>query len=61
MTSWWSQSALVVKTGWIWLAQGWICVEDIMTEHFGPFCTIKKVKILAQYGLNVAQIRPKKG
>jgi hypothetical protein len=59
IVSWWSQSALVVKTGWIWLDQGWLGVEDIRTDHFGPFADIKKVKIGAQGCPKVAQIRAK--
>jgi hypothetical protein len=30
-----SQSALVLKTAWIWLVRGWIVVEDIGTDLFG--------------------------
>jgi hypothetical protein len=42
IASQWSESALVDKTGWVWLEQGWICVEDIITDHYGPFSVIKK-------------------
>jgi hypothetical protein len=45
IVSQWSESALVGKTGWVWLDRGWICVEDIMTDHYGPFAVIKKVNI----------------
>jgi hypothetical protein len=57
MASWSSQPALVVKTGWIWWDQGWMCLEDIMTDHFGPFAVIKKVKI----GANMVQMMTKLG
>jgi hypothetical protein len=45
IASQWSESALVGKIGWVRFDQGWICVEDIMTDHFGPFAIIKKVEI----------------
>ena len=58
--SWWSQSALVVKTGWIWSDQGWISVVDIRTDHFGPFADFKNVKKGADGCPKVSKIMPEK-
>ena len=58
MASYLFQSALLLKTGCIWLDRRWICVEDIRTDHFGPFAAIKKVKIGAQGIPKVGHIRP---
>ena len=45
MVSWLSQSALVVYTGWIWLDQGWICVDNVRTDQFGPLAAPLKSKL----------------
>ena len=44
MVSWFSQSALMVNTGWVWLDRGWICVDNIRTDQFSPFDAPKKSK-----------------